>query len=79
MPNVPMLPRWIRGADHCLDSVPAGRPDGLARERACEILVVEVAAVHGVADATTALRRLLDSGWLHAVDGTVYRTGSRAD
>jgi hypothetical protein len=74
MSNTHILPHWIRVAYDCLSSHLEAGADGIDRERGCEILLAGDTPVNSPEDATIAIDRLLDSGWLYPVDGTLYRT-----
>lgn len=73
-PDAPDLPSWITTAYESLEPHFATHPDGIPRADAHEILRADAEVIEEDADATYALDRLLDRGWLYEVNGAVRKT-----
>lgn len=75
MSNEPRtLPEWIKEAYEILAPGIQETPDGVSRERAEKILLDDDEFPDEPADATHALNRLLDSGWLYEVNSLIRVT-----
>ena len=70
----PSLPQWIQNAYESLETAYASDTDELSREAVTEILLTETKQIETDADATYALNRLLERGWLYEVDGQLRKT-----
>lgn len=68
------LPEWIQDAYDYLEPHFEETSDGLARRNAHELLLSGADRIEADGDATHAIDRLLDRGWLYEIDGTLYRT-----
>jgi len=70
----PSLPQWIQNAYESLETAYASDTDELSREAVTEILLTETKQIETDADATYALNRLLERGWLYEVNGQLRKT-----
>jgi hypothetical protein len=68
------LPDWIEDAYEILASGTAERQEGMSRKQAHDRLLAHEAFPDEPADAEYAIERLLDSGWLYAVDNELCIT-----
>jgi len=70
----PSLPAWIQTAYEALAEAYTSDTDELSRAAAQEVLLAEAEHIEDNGDATYALDRLLDRGWLYEVDGQLRKT-----
>jgi hypothetical protein len=68
------LPDWIEDAYEILVSTAGGKEAELSRDQAHDLLLDHDAFTSEPADADYAIERLLDSGWLYEVDGSLRIT-----
>ena len=70
----PSLPDWIQAAYASLEPHLEAESDGIPRTEAQDILLADATVVEETSDATYALDRLLDRGWLYEVNAEVRKT-----
>lgn len=72
--ETPPLPGWVKDAYESLEPHFEATTDGMSRTEAHDLLLSDADTVEEVGDASYALDRLLNRGWLYEVDGTLYKT-----
>ncbi|MDS0280379.1 hypothetical protein NDI85_21570 [Halomicroarcula sp. S1AR25-4] len=68
------LPDWIEDAYQTLVSGTPDQQTDLSHDQARDLLLADEDFPNEPADAEYAIERLLDSGWLYAVDGELRIT-----
>jgi hypothetical protein len=70
----PPLPDWIQAAFETLEPVLEDADPGIPRTEATDRLLAKCDPVENEADATRAIDRLLERGWLYEVGDNIRKT-----
>jgi hypothetical protein len=70
----PPLPDWIQAGFETLEPAFDDADPGISRTEAVELLLTECDQIENEADATRAIDRLLERGWLYEVGDTIRKT-----